>query len=337
MIKKKYSQIKSNLIRTKNNSLKANSLISIFLKNKKQLPLIPINKENNNNNKDKRSSIILKQKSLNQNSIKNKLSSPNVFQKRKTDISSRDKIYNNIFPLKNNFIKNIPLFKKEKEEINNKKENLNLLSTNSNYYDLNFDSDIYQFSSVMPTTTKKDEFEISEEDKMFDQFSLEKKKKIKKIKLRTKKLKIKKKKIKLFNSFEAPLKKVYKKIPQIINKIESTKKLKNSFSLLKYQNLLFDIGSKTLDINSKAKLNKEFNNLRNITNKKYELLRKSVRDLENQEKEIIERVNKQQDLYKKNMRENNYYCMTIGMNFHSIPSLQFHRTLPSFKCKKKGM
>ena len=62
MIKKKYSQIKSNLIRTKNNSLKANSLISIFLKNKKQLPLIPINtennKENNNNNKDKRSSII---------------------------------------------------------------------------------------------------------------------------------------------------------------------------------------------------------------------------------------------------------------------------------------
>ena len=229
MIKKKYSQIKSNLIRTKNNSLKANSLISIFLKNKKQLPLIPINtennKENNNNNKDKRSRIILKQKSLNQNTIKNKLSSPNVFQKRKTDISSRDKIYNNIFPLKNNFIKNIPLFKKEKEEINNKKENLNLLSTNSNYYDLNFDSDIYQFSSVMPTTTKKDEFEISEEDKMFDQFSLEKKKKIKKIKLRTKKLKIKKKKIKLFNSFEAPLKKVYKKIPQIINKIESTKKL----------------------------------------------------------------------------------------------------------------
>ena len=191
MIKKKYSQIKSNLIRTKNNSLKANSLISIFLKNKKQLPLIPINtennKENNNNNKDKRSSIILKQKSLNQNTIKNKLSSPNVFQKRKTDISSRDKIYNNIFPLKNNFIKNIPLFKKEKEEINNKKENLNLLSTNSNYYDLNFDSDIYQFSSVMPTTTKKDEFEISEEDKMFDQFSLEKKKKIKSKKNKNKK------------------------------------------------------------------------------------------------------------------------------------------------------
>ena len=341
MIKKKYSQIKSNLIRTKNNSLKANSLISIFLKNKKQLPLIPINtennKENNNNNKDKRSSIILKQKSLNQNTIKNKLSSPNVFQKRKTDISSRDKIYNNIFPLKNNFIKNIPLFKKEKEEINNKKENLNLLSTNSNYYDLNFDSDIYQFSSVMPTTTKKDEFEISEEDKMFDQFSLEKKKKIKKIKLRTKKLKIKKKKIKLFNSFEAPLKKVYKKIPQIINKIESTKKLKNSFSLLKYQNLLFDIGSKTLDINSKAKLTKEFNNLRNITNKKYELLRKSVRDLENQEKEIIERVNKQQDLYKKNMRENNYYCMTIGMNFHSLQSLKFHRTLTKFKYKQNGI
>jgi len=316
------------------------------MKNKKQLPLIPINiennkdnyelkesKENTNNNNDKRYNMILKQKSLNQNFIKNKLSSPNVFQKRKTDISFKNK--NNIFPLKNNFIKNIPLFKKE-EIITNKKEHL--LSNNSNNYDMNLDSDIYQFSSVIPTiTTKKDEFEISEEDKMFDQFSLEKKKKIKKIKIKSKpKIKIKKKKIKLFNSFEAPLKKVYKKIPQIIKKIESTKKLKNSFSLLKYQNLLFDIGSKTLDWNLKAKLNKGFNNLRNINNKKYELLRQSVRDIENQEKEIIDRVNKQQDLYKKNMKENNYYCMTIGMNFYNLQSLKFHRTLTTFKYKQNG-
>ena len=352
MIKNKFGQIRPNLIGSMNNNKKANSLISIFMKNNKKLPLISINSENNNennklkdfkeskesninNNIDKKSNIILKQKSLNQNYVKSKFSSPNVFNKKKSDNIFKDRNYNNIFLLKNNFIKNLPQLKKE--EISNSQKEY-LFSNNSNYHDLNFDSDIYQFSSVIPTsTTKKDEFEISEEDKMFDQFTLKKKKKIKKIKIKPKHKIKKKKKLNFYNSYEAPLNKVYKKIPQIINKIELTKKLKNSFSLLKYQNLLLDVGSKTLGFNSRAKLTNEFTNLRNISNKKYELLRKSVRDIENKEKEIIDRVNKQQDRFKKNMRENNYYCMTIGMNFHSIPSLKFHRTLPSFKCKKKGM
>ena len=346
MIKKKYSQFNPNLFGAKINSLKTNSVISIFTKNKKKLPLISINSENSdencklkeskektiNNYEEKKSNIILKKKSLNQNFLKNKLSSPNVFQKKKSDILFKDRNYNNIFPLKNNFIKNLPQLKQEKTDNNNKEH---LLLSNSNYYDVNYDGDIYQFSSVMPTsTTKKDEFEISEEDKMFDQFSLKKKKKIKKVKIKTKhKIKLKKKKMNLFNSYEAPLNKVYKKITQIMNKIELTKKLKNLYSLLKYQNLLFDIGSKTLDWNSKAKLNNQFNNLRNISDKKYELLEKSIRDIENKEKEIIDRVNKQQDQYKKNMRENNYYCMTIGMNFHNIERLKFYRTLTKFKHK----
>ena len=189
---------------------------------------------------------------------------------------------------------------------------------------------------MIPTKTiKNDDFEISEEDKMFDQFLLKKKKNIKKVKIKLRhKLKSNKKKLNFFNSYEAPLKKVYKSIPQIMNKIELTKKLKNSFSLLKYQNLLFDIGSKNLDWNSKEKLNNIFSNLRNATNKEYELLRKSVRDIEKQEKKIIDNVNRQQDFFKKNMRENNYYCMTIGMNFRSIPNIKFHRTIPKFNHKK---
>ena len=116
MIKNKFGQIRPNLIGSMNNNKKANSLISIFMKNNKKLPLISINSENNNennklkdfkeskesninNNIDKKSNIILKQKSLNQNYVKSKFSSPNVFNKKKSDNIFKDRNYNNIFLL----------------------------------------------------------------------------------------------------------------------------------------------------------------------------------------------------------------------------------------------
>ena len=34
---------------------------------------------------------------------------------------------------------------------------------------------------------------------------------------------------------------------------------------------------------------------------------------------------------KKLLEENNYYCMTIGMNFHSLPILKFQRTVTKLK------
>ena len=220
--------------------------------------------------------------------------------------------------------------------LNNKSEEI--FTNSSNYNDMNYETEIYQKPNFMPKIAKKkDEFEISEEDKMFDQFLSKKKKNIKKAKTKFKiKLKSKKKKLNVYNSYEAPLNKVYKKIPKILNKIELTKKLKNSFSLLKYQNLLLEV-SKNLDWDSKNKLTNEFTNLRNITNKKYELLRNSVKVIENKEKKIIENINRQQDYFKKNMRENNYYCMTLGMNFLGLPNLKFHRTATKLKYKQKGI
>ena len=50
MIKNKFGQIRPNLIGSMNNNKKANSLISIFMKNNKKLSLISINSENNNEN-----------------------------------------------------------------------------------------------------------------------------------------------------------------------------------------------------------------------------------------------------------------------------------------------
>ena len=357
MIKKKFYQMNSDFIVKKSKSMKGNTLMNSIVQNKKKIPSILINSKNSeifnlkelnesnetkeNNTDYKNTNLILKQKSLalsktNKNFFKNKILSQNEIQKKQSYNNLLKYKSNNYFPIKNNFIKNIPSLSQFKRDIllNNKENNL---TNSSNYYDFNFDSDIYQKSSIIPTiTTKHYDFEISEEDKMFDQYLLKRKKTKKKIKIKLRhKIKSDKKKLNFFNSYEAPLKKVYKKIPQIMNKIELTKKLKNSFSLLKYQNLLFDIGSKNLDWDSKAKLNNEFTNLRNRTNKEYELLRKSVRDIEKKEKKIIDNINRQQNHFKKNMKENNYYCMTIGMNFHSIPNIKFHRTVTKFKCKNK--
>lgn len=334
MIKKKFSnQIN---IGHKSQSLKTNNIISIFLKNKQTSPSISISSKNseifklNPNKTDyKNSKIILRQKSLldpsktNPNFFMNKLKNPIPIQKKQSY----------------NLYKSNPLmnkFKKGNFILNSKNDDI--FTNNSNYNDRNYETEINQKLRYIPLIPKKkDEFEISEEDKMFDQFLLKKKKNPKKSKTKAKiKLKSKKKKLNFFSSYEAPLNKVYKRIPFILNKIELTKKLKNSFSLLKYQNLLLDV-SKNLDWDSRVKLTNIFTNLRNKTSKEYELLRKSVREIENKEKKIIEKVNKQQDYFKKNMREKNYYCMTIGMSFHGIPSLKFHRTATKLRYKQMGI
>ena len=335
MIKKKFSQINYG---QKSKSLKTNSMISIFLKNKKPSTSILMNSKNSESTKlsPNRTDYKYSQTFIGTNSLSNLNQSKTSFY--------LNKLSNQILPKKKqsyNIFKSNPLsneLRKENYLLNSKNDDIYINS--SNYNDMNQETEIYQKSNtIFPSIRiKKGEFEISEEDKMFDQFLLKKKnKKIKKEKAKIKlKTKPKKKKLNFYNSNELPLNKVYKRIPLILNKIESTKKLKNSFSLLKYQNLLLDIGSKNLDWDSRVKLTNEFHNLRNITNKKYELLRNSVKDIENQEKEIIDDVNRQQEYYKKNMREKNYYCMTIGMNFYSIPNLKFHRTLTKLKFKKKS-
>ena len=254
MIKKKLSQI--NYLQ-KSNSLRTNSMISIFMKNKKPSPSPSISINIKNSEKPKLSP--------NKTDYKN----PHIFLRANT-LSNQSKTNPN-FRL-NRLSNQISIKKKKSYNIlfNNKTEDIYTNSTN--YNDTNQETEKYQRSNIMPIIRKKKgDFEISEEDKMFDQYLLKKKKKIKKEKAKIKiKIKPKKKKLIFYNSYELPLNKVYKKIPLIMNKIESTKKLKNSFSLLKYQNLLLDIGSKNLDWDSRVKLTNEFHNLRNITNKKYE-------------------------------------------------------------------
>ena len=352
MIKKKFSQMQLSNIPYKSNKnfFKKDSLISI-LKNDKKTPSISIDSKNsalfnlnqndkidkNDTNKSIPSNLIQKQKSLtlskiNNNYFPNKTSNSSIFLK---------KLSHNIIP-KILSSKKIPLSIPLKKYYNTFKSG-EIFTDISNNNDMNNETEFYISPSLMKYKRKND-FEISEEDKMFDEY-LKLKKKSKnfkepkkvKIKIKTKKKLNPKINKNYYTSNKAPLNKVYKKMLKILDKIESTKKLKNYFSLIKYQNLLLNVGSKSLDLNSKVRLDREFTNLRNSTNKQYELLRHSVRDIEKAEKAIIDNVNKQQDNYKKNMKKNNYHCMTIGMNFHGISNLKFHKTITKLKYKNKGI
>lgn len=181
------------------------------------------------------------------------------------------------------------------------------------------------------------DFDVSEEDRIFNQYKKKKpqtKSKTKKVKTKVK-IKLKKtKKINNFYSYDAALGKIYKKIPKIINKIESTKKLKGNMSLLKYQNLLMDVGSKNLNRETKQKLNNKFRTLRVFSDKSYNLLRDSLEKIERKEKKIIDSINTQQNYYKRKMKENNFYTISNKRHFGlvSLPNLKFHQI---GKSKKK--
>ena len=178
MIKKKLSQI--NYLQ-KSNSLRTNSMISIFMKNKKPSPSpsISINIKNSekpklspNKTDYKKPHIFLRANTLSNQSKTN----PNFRLNRLSNqISIKKKKSYNIF-------RSNPLIKEVKKEnilFNNKTEDIYTNSTN--YYDTNQDTEKYQRSNIMPIIRiKKGDFEISEEDKMFDQYLLKKKEENKK-------------------------------------------------------------------------------------------------------------------------------------------------------------
>ena len=174
------------------------------------------------------------------------------------------------------------------------------------------------------------DFEVSEEDKMFNQYKVETPKKLKNKKEKSKiklKLNMKKEKLKSIFSYHSPLDKVYKKFPQVLDEINKTKKLKFKMSLNRYQNLLLDVGSKNLPRETRDKLNDKFVSLRKSIDKAYVLFRDSLDKIEDEEKDIIDSINTQQDFYKKKMMENKYYTLAMSINLDD-------KTLPNLKLLK---
>ena len=173
---------------------------------------------------------------------------------------------------------------------------------------------------------------------MFNQYKIKKDKNDKIIKSKSKvKIKLKKKKQNTLKSYNAALGKVYKKMPKILNQIETTKKLKGSMSLLKYQNLLLDVGTKNLNRETRQKLNNKFISLRKFSDKVYDLFKESLDKIEKKEKRIIESINTQQNYYKRKMKEKKFDTISALKSppFFRLPNLQFHKVKYSKSKKHK--
>lgn len=303
-----------------------------FLSNQKNTKMPYINTTTNiNTEKGRTNKFFFRQQSLrlsktnnfpfNKNitsSISNlRRKSINIFDKEKDKISSNINTYNiNVNNMINNNINrninsNVNSNSNINDLLNNSTINNSIKTISKNYYYQS--GEVYRnkilshksrnFISKLAIKDPND-FDVSEEDRMFNQFLDEKPKQIKLKKEKEKekkkiKIKLKKKKLKPAFSYHSELNKIYKRIPEVMDQIESTKKLKESMSLCKYQNLLLEVGTKNLNKEIRDKLNDKFISLRKFTEKPYALFRQSLDKIENKEKEIIESINTKQDFYKK--------------------------------------
>ena len=339
LIRKSFNNSSTNYITNKTENKKNNNP-GYFLHNQKKLPTIVINSKNSDllqlsSSEKINSKKIFRQKSLtlsqNKNNIFNKKASTSNFNLRKKSMNQLN-ILNNVNTI-NNLNNNIDTLNNNnnitrKNSINIPK-NIKLYKSGEiyrNHPNINYTSGMSINPISMLTIKNPDDFEVSEEDRMFNQYKLKKPKSNKVKKAKTKvKIKIKKKKITPFTSYNAALGKVYKKIPKIIDKIENTKKLKDTMSLLKYQNLLMDVGTKNLNRETRQKLNNKFTSIRNFSDKAYVLFKESLGIIETKEKEIIESINTKQNYFKRKMKEKKYKTISASKNpnFFSLPNIKF--------------
>ena len=306
--------------------------LTINSKNSEILSFSPIKKKNNSNSKE----IILRQKKnlkLTKTQItsfnKNATSNFNL-RKNSINIIERNHNFNNLFL---NTFNNLKTTNRNSTKLANNFKSVQIIQ-NSN---INMNDNLINLTPLPIKSIKSpDDFGISDEDRIFNQYKRNnKKEKSPKKKAKSKiKIKLKKKKLNPFSSYDSALVKVYKKIPKIINKIENTKKLKGTMSLLKYQNLLLDVGAKNLNRQTREKLNNKFITIRNFTNKPYSLFKESLESIETEEEKIIDSINTQQKYYLRKMKENNYNSITSIGNLGSIslPNLKFFKL---GKSKKK--
>lgn len=334
------------------NSSKNNTKINFFFKNKNKMPTIILNSKNNGQmellGKEKKySKQFFKQKSLtlsqNQNTPFHNKTLNSKLNLRKKSTNSLN-TYNNKF----NNINNLEILNtsinptRSSKKISNK---FYIYQNEDNYKNQNtlYNSGMTSINPLSTISIKKknpDDFEVSEEDKIFNQYKKQKLEKNKSKKGKTKvKIKLKKKKYTKYNpfsSYDAALVKVYKKIPKIMSIIENTKKLKGNMSLFKYQNLLMNVGTKNLNRETREKLNNKFVTLRTFSDKGYNLLNESLESIEKKEKKIIDSINTQQNYYKRKMKENNYHTISTSRNigFLNLPNLKFHKIGNSQKRNK---
>ena len=321
-IKKKFPNI-NNGITSKRNSLRLSSVksnISNFsnLSNKKLLFAnsskknkefqisnnnMSENENQNKKNKGKRFSLIISRNNNNSLGFKYESSTKiNNINKFNTNINLNLINANNNDSLKNLYFRE-----------NTKMQTLSRMSSDRNI-DKNF-SKIVQNSKEEKEKEKdlNNPFQIEEEDKIFKKLMKKKKKRKKRLMLK---------------SHDNPLSKVYKRIPYILTKLNEVKKQKNDMTLMKYQNRLLEVGSKVLKRDVREKLNEKFIEIRKITEKKYDYFERALDSIEDEEKEIIKKINTQQNFFKRIMINNNKEKLIFGLTkkHDFFPKIKFYPT-----------
>ena len=317
VIKKNFPIINSGII-SKRNSLRLSSVktklsnlsskkLLFFNSSKRNNQLLISNSDKNGNqnekkNKGKRFSVILSRNDNNVLGFTLERSTNNNNNKFKTNTNLNLVNNNNNDSLKNLYFR----------------ENRKMRTLSKMNSDRNIDKNFSKFVKTSRAREEKEKdsnnpFQIEEEDKIFKKLMKKKKKRKKKL---------------MLQSHDNPLSKVYKRIPYILTKLNEVKKQKNDMSLLNYQNRLLEVGSKVLKRDVREKLNKKFIEIRKVTEKKYDYFERALDSIEDQEKEIINRINTQQNFFKRIMIENNKESLIYGLTkkHDFFPRIKFYPT-----------
>jgi hypothetical protein len=293
-------------VKTKLSNLSSKKLL-FFNSSKRNNQLLISNSDKNGNqnekkNKGKRFSVILSRNDNNVLGFTLERSTNNNNNKFKTNTNLNLVNNNNNDSLKNLYFR----------------ENRKMRTLSKMNSDRNIDKNFSKFVKTSRAREEKEKdsnnpFQIEEEDKIFKKLMKKKKKRKKKL---------------MLQSHDNPLSKVYKRIPYILTKLNEVKKQKNDMSLLNYQNRLLEVGSKVLKRDVREKLNKKFIEIRKVTEKKYDYFERALDSIEDQEKEIINRINTQQNFFKRiminNNKENLIYGLTKKHDF--FPKIKFYPT-----------
>ena len=298
------SSVKTNLNNLSNKKL----LFFNTSKKNKEFQISDSNMSENQNtkkNKGKRFSLIISRNDKNSLGLKFENSTKiNNFNKFKTNTNLNSINNNNNDSLKNLYFRE-----------NKKMKTLSKMSSSRNI-DKDFSKIVQNSKENKEKEKEKDSnnpFQIEEEDKIFKKLMKKKKKRKKKLTLQ---------------SYDNPLSKVYKRIPYVLTKLNEVKKQKNEMTLMNYQNRLLEVGSKVLKRDVREKLNKKFIEIRKITEKNYDYFERVLDSIEDEEKEIINKINTQQNFFKRiminNNKENLIYGLTKKHDF--FPKIKFYPT-----------
>ena len=166
-------------------------------------------------------------------------------------------------------------------------------------------------------------FEVQDEDRIFSE-------------LQPKKIKKKKKKVKInyITNNDKILRKIYKSPPKFEMKLSRIKRQKSTLPLDEYQNILLTTLSGHISRESTIKLGKTFTNLRLSCNKRYETNYNYVKEIEDKEEKIYNRINYREEMFyriiEKNKTEDKRKKVFVNLNsIKLLPKIKFEKVIKS--------